>query len=275
MRNTKPTENIDSYMRAIEPVARIDRDEERRLARIIRSNADEGEKQMARDTLACANLRLVVKIAHDYKGRGVGFDDLVAEGNIGLMSAVDRFDPDNGAKFSCYAAWWIKQAMRQALLWQSRTVRIPGGSARKLAGVYKARTRFHLDHGRYPETAELAQLLDTDAGSLGKLIHSDVIMVSMEEPLQDTPNITVGATLSDELPAAKWEWGAAIDSALSALSSLERLVVDSVFGIDRKAVTLQELAPDVGLAVPELQGTLDGALHKMRAFIEPSTAYSG
>ena len=124
------TENITSYMRDIKQIPLINRDKEAELSAMIHSD-DDMQVLAARNELVCSNLRLVVKIAHDFKQYRLPFDDLVAEGNIGLIRAAEKFDPGKGAKFSCYAAWWIKQAMRKAIANQTRTIRVPGQCAQK------------------------------------------------------------------------------------------------------------------------------------------------
>ncbi len=124
---TGKTDTMKVYMQEIGQIPLVTREEEVDLAADIAKGS-----AAARHKLIQSNLRLVVKIAHDFKGLGLPLVDLISEGNIGLMKAVEKFDPSKGAKFSSYAAWWIKQSMRRALSNQSRTIRIPVQSAGKI-----------------------------------------------------------------------------------------------------------------------------------------------
>ncbi|MCM8525369.1 MAG: sigma-70 family RNA polymerase sigma factor [Lentisphaeraceae bacterium] len=125
---------IRNYMYNISDISLVSKEEEVELADQIKRGCEK-----AREKLIVSNLRLVVKIAHDFKGLGLPLSDLISEGNIGLMRAVEKFDPAKGAKFSSYAAWWIKQSMRRGLANQSRTIRIPVQSAGKINKIRNAR----------------------------------------------------------------------------------------------------------------------------------------
>lgn len=139
--------------------------------------AGDGE---ARTRLILANLRLVVKIARGFEGLGLPMEDLVSEGNIGLMRAADRFDPAKGAKFSVYASWWIKQAMRFALAERAATIRIPVGSARKIGGIRAARARLAERLGREPTVAETAA--ESGFGERTVASHVPPAVVSLHDP---------------------------------------------------------------------------------------------
>ena len=139
-----PTKNdtMKVYMQDIGQISLVTKEQEVELAAHIHGD-DEFAYDEARSTLIQANLRLVVKIAHDFKGLGLPLLDLISEGNIGLMRAVEKFDPAKGAKFSSYAAWWIKQSMRRALANQSRTIRIPVQSAGKINKIKSVRLKLN------------------------------------------------------------------------------------------------------------------------------------
>ena len=147
------------YMSEIGQISLVTKNEEADLAEAIH-NGDIAAHEEARATLIKANLRLVVKIAHDFKGLGLPLLDLISEGNIGLMRAVEKFDPAKGAKFSSYAAWWIKQSMRRALANQSRTIRIPVQSAGKINKIKTVRMKLTEMLGREPTDGEVAEHLD-------------------------------------------------------------------------------------------------------------------
>jgi RNA polymerase primary sigma factor len=146
------------YMKDIGRIGLISKEREVELAGEIHGE-DLEVSERARAELTQANLRLVVKIAHDFKGMGLSLQDLIAEGNIGLMKAVGKFDPNKGAKFSSYAAWWIKQSMRRALANQGRTIRIPVQSANKINKIRVMRIRLKEEFGREATDDEVAERL--------------------------------------------------------------------------------------------------------------------
>src|SRR5687768_14403504 len=133
------------YVREVGQTKLLTAKEERELARRIKNGDAEAREQMIK-----ANLRLVVKIARDYEGLGVPLLDLISEGNIGLMKGVERFDPDKGAKFSTYGAFWIKQAIRRALDNQAKTIRLPSHVVERLGILQRAATKLTEELGREP-----------------------------------------------------------------------------------------------------------------------------
>ncbi len=172
-------ETIKLYMQHIANYERVTPEEEVELAARIH----EGDEK-ARVKLVRSNLRLVVKIAHDFKGRGLPLLDLISEGNIGLMRAVDKFDPSKGAKLSSYAAWWIKQCMRRALANQSRTVRIPIQSATKISKIHNARIRLREKLNREPENSEIAEEINLTERTVSQLGRVSTTTFSLHDPIQ-------------------------------------------------------------------------------------------
>ena len=170
------------YMQDIGKISLVSKDEEIDLAAKIHGS-NEPDHDRARATLIKANLRLVVKIAHDFKGLGLPLLDLISEGNIGLMRAVEKFDPRKGAKFSSYAAWWIKQSMRRALANQSRTIRIPVQSAGKINKIKSMRLKLAEEYGREPTDAEIADRLDFSERTVAGLRLADLRTFSLHDPI--------------------------------------------------------------------------------------------
>ena len=144
-------ESMKGYMRDIKQIPLITVEEEVELAARIKKG-----DLIAKEKLIGANLRLVVKIAHDFKGMGFSLPDLVSEGNMGLIRATEKFDPAKGAKFSSYAAWWIKQAMRRAISEKSKTIRIPVASVSKMLKIRKMYDILEKEYQPEPTNAELA-----------------------------------------------------------------------------------------------------------------------
>jgi RNA polymerase primary sigma factor len=143
------------YLERIKSTALLTAEQEKQLARRIREHAD----PLAREQMIAANLRLVVRIAKEYANRGMTLPDLVAEGNLGLMRAVEEFDPDAGVRFSTYAAWWIKQAIKRAIINAAQPIRIPDYLAKLIAKWRRRAKRFEAEHGRTPSPEEMADLL--------------------------------------------------------------------------------------------------------------------
>src|SRR5579862_4333339 len=152
------------YLREIGQTPLITPKQEVELAKRIKKGDETAPEQMIK-----ANLRLVVKIAREYEDYGVPLLDLINEGNIGLMKAVERFDPTKGAKLSTYAAWWIKQAIRRALSNQSKTIRLPVHVGDKLLHIRRAAARLEDELGREPTNEELAEELDTTPARISAL----------------------------------------------------------------------------------------------------------
>ena len=168
------------YMQSIGQFPLVNQKEEAQLAKRIAK----GDKE-ARDILISSNLRLVVKIAHDFKGLGLPLLDLISEGNIGLMRAVEKFNPMKGAKFSSYAAWWIKQSMRRALANQARTIRIPVQSASKIGKIQNAKAKLIQTLGRDPTDKEIANEINLTERTVTGLRQGKASTISLFDPIQN------------------------------------------------------------------------------------------
>ncbi len=263
-------DGIDAYMANICKISRIDRAEEERLSRIMKDAAQPPEtRKAARDTLICANLRLVVKIAHDFRNCGLGLADLVAEGNQGLMIATDKFDPDNGAKFSVYAGWWIKQCIRRAIQWQARRVRIPSGTLQRYLNIRKAASRYLAEHGEAPDNETLATLTGYPLCTITALDKAITDTVSMDETLSEDSDTTFSAMLdtqeddSDRRAAVR----SLVHRSLACLTQLEQEIVSGLFGLSGPALDSVTLAKETGLSPADVEARLQGALSKLRTEI--------
>ena len=227
-------DSLKRYIQSISGYPRITIEDEVRLAEMIHSTDDE-LKAAAIETLINANLRLVVKIAHDFKGIGLPLPDLISEGNIGLMRSVEKFDPALGAKFSSYAAWWIKQSMHRALSNQTKLIRIPVQSGSKMRKIRKMREALKLDLGRDPEISEIAQALNYSERTVSTLCHAENSVFSLNDPIKSDENDTFEELIAD--PNAKSPETLAGDrdslmrvrEALKLLDSRERQVISLRF----------------------------------------------
>lgn len=262
------TENISAYAERTKLYPRITKEDEIQLATLMQTGTPE-ERAAARERLICANLRLVIKIAHDFKKFGLGFADLVSEGNVGLMTAADKFDPGKGAKFSCYAAWWIKQSMRKALVTQSRLVYIPGKSAQVAMNIAKARREYSLEHDEEPDKETLAELAGCKAATVDMLDHAVTEVVSMHELVQDSEDeATFEVVLADSDSGEHPEMLSRMHDALDGLSGLDRHIIDSVYGLSGHRSPVLLVAQEVGLSVDAVNNRIAALLLRLRNILE-------
>jgi len=258
------------YMQEISQFPLLTREEEIELAR----QAAEGRTE-ARNRLIRCNLRLVVKIAHDFKGLGLPLIDLISEGNVGLIRAAERFDPAKGAKFSSYAAWWIKQAMRRALANQSRTVRVPAQSSAKLNKIKQARVDLFRQLGRDPTDSEIARVLDLSERTVAGLRRYDVRSFSLQEPIQDGEDGELGDIIPDQATTTpdrilgQAETVQRMLVLLETLDEREREVLTMRFGLDgRPPRTLEEVSRKVGKTRERVRQIQNRALAKLKALLD-------
>src|ERR1035441_3304780 len=185
---------IKLYLREIGQVKLLTPQEEIQLAARIKK----GDKK-ARELMIKANLRLVVKIARDYDGIGLPLLDLISEGNIGLMKAVERFDPKKGGKLSTYAAWWIKQSIKRALANQSKTIRLPVHLVDKIARMRRVGMQLAEEFGREPTDEELAEELNMAPGKIAQLRTAAIRPASLDATVgQEEDGASLGDMIGDE-----------------------------------------------------------------------------
>lgn len=267
------TDNITAYMNQIEAIPRITVQRENELAALIHNGTPE-QKNAAREELICANLRLVVKIAHDFKRFGMSFSDIVAEGNCGLMQAADKFDPSKGAKFSCYAAWWIKQAIRKAIANTTRTVRIPGGAAQKVIKMDKCRTQFMAQYDREPTDEELAELMGCSVRAIEGLRIADICMYSMDDTLKDGSNTTFGDIIheeTDEDSVKKEEDAQAIDHVRQLLchfSDREQWIINHMYGLHGIVLDENIISQETGLPPTKLREKQLSVIQQLKRLVQ-------
>jgi RNA polymerase primary sigma factor len=225
-------------------------DEERELARLAA-----GGDARARQALIEANLRLVVAMARRYQGLGLPFPDLVQEGTVGLIQAVDRFDWRRGRRFSTYAAWWIRQAIRRALTNDSRTIRLPSRLVAKQLATRRAAATLEAGLGRAATIEEIALATGYDPDSVAGAEQAPLAAASLNDTVggddggaqlvELVPDATARDPLVETEDAAR---AAAVRDALKALRPREREIVQSHFGLDQEAQTLEQIARELHLA---------------------------
>ena len=255
------------YLREIGREKLLTPEEEIRLAGRIKR----GDKA-ARERMITANLRLVVKLATDYANLGLPLLDLVSEGNIGLMKAVERFDPQKGGKLSTYAAWWIKQSIKRALANQGRTIRVPVHQIEKIAKVRRLIERLTAELGREPTDEELADEVGLSGPQVSALKSSGIQPTSLDAPIgKDDGETLFGDMLSDEAAEDPLEYlegkdaRAMLGGVLKVLTARERDIIKLRYGLGGgRERTLEEIGTKLGITRERIRQIQMVALKKMR-----------
>jgi RNA polymerase primary sigma factor len=222
---------IKLYLREIGPTKLLTPKEEIALAKRIKKGDNKAREHMIK-----ANLRLVVKMARNYEDYGLPLLDLINEGNMGLMKAVERFNPKKGAKLSTYASWWIKQAIHRALANQSKTIRLPVHVVDKLFHIGRATMRLQEELGREPTDEEIGERLDMPGSRITRLKEVNVRPTSLDMPIAE--DSTFGDLIEDETAKPPWEQvknkeiAGMVHRLLNTLDPREKIIVEDRFGFD-------------------------------------------
>lgn len=272
--NYKSGEDSDSgikiYLREIGQIPLLTPDQEIELAAKIKK----GDKE-ARSLMIRSNLRLVVKIAHDYANLGLPLLDLISEGNIGLMKAVERFDPAKGGKLSTYAAWWIKQSIKRALANQSKTIRLPVHLVDKISKMRRVAMQMSEELGREPSDDELAEEVGLSAGKISQLKTVSIRPASLDAPISDDDTTEFGEIVGDMEALTPFErlqdknLKDEVGDLLSVLDEREKKIIFSRFGLDGgKAKTLEEVGKKFGVTRERIRQLQNIALMKLRRALQ-------
>jgi RNA polymerase primary sigma factor len=263
-------DSLRLYLRAIGRVELLSAAEEIELARRIERGDMEAKRQMVE-----ANLRLVVSIAKGYLGRGLGFLDLIQEGSLGLIRAVEKFDYRRGFKFSTYATWWIRQAVTRAIADKARTIRIPVHIVEKLNRVSQADRRLVQRLGREPEPAELAAELEIPLREVRDILRYGQAPVSLEKPVGDEDGSELGEFIADQDVEEPFESASGtlrregVWRALNALPERERQVLEMRYGLrGNEPATLEEVGRAFGVTRERVRQIETNTLRKLKALPE-------
>jgi RNA polymerase primary sigma factor len=266
MANEDSDPGIRIYLREIGKIRLLTQQEEIDLAARIKK----GDRE-ARALMIKANLRLVVKIAHDYKNLGLPVLDLVSEGNIGLMKAVERFDPAKGGKLSTYAAWWIKQSIKRALANQSKTIRLPVHLVDKISKMNRVSSQMSEELGREPTDDELAEEVGLSPRTVSQLKTVAIRPSSLNAPIGDDDSTEFGEMVGDEDARTPFEFledrnlRDELPDLLATLDDRERTIIFQRFGLDgAKPRTLEEVGKKLGVTRERIRQVQNIALVKLR-----------
>jgi len=262
--------SIRIYMQEIGTVALLTPAEEVKLAAKIRRGDEAARKQMIR-----ANLRLVVKIAQDYARYGLPLLDLISEGNIGLMKAVDRFDPRKGGKLSTYAAWWIKQAIKRALANQSKTIRLPAHLVDKIARMRKVERALMEKLGREPTEEEVGEEMNLPRATIAQWRAVVVRPTSLDAPLGDGDGASFGDIIGDDRARTPYDeindkqLQEEIEERLDQLDRREREILKYRYGLrGAEPETLEDVGARFNITRERVRQIQNGALVKLRRLLE-------
>ena len=241
-------DSINLYLKDISHIKIMSPEEEKEVA----TRAKNGDKR-ARDKLIAANTRFVVSVAKQYQGQGLDLEDLISEGNAGLVRAADKFDPDRGWKFISYAVWWIRQSIMQALSDKSRTIRLPLSQVALYNKIRKATSEFMSKNEREPSLTELEELTKIPEAKILTIINSSSKMVSVDSPLKDDEQGTfIDIIPNQNIPKA--DYGTTKESKekelqeiLKDLSPRSHDIIRMYFGFGCTALTLEQIADRFGV----------------------------
>ncbi|NNF02204.1 MAG: RNA polymerase sigma factor RpoD/SigA [Bacteroidia bacterium] len=274
MRQLKITHNItnrdsysiEKYLSDISKEQLINPEEEARLAKAIREGDSDALEKLVR-----ANLRFVVSVAKQYQNQGLSLNDLINEGNLGLIRAANKFDESKGFKFISYAVWWIRQAILQALVEQSKVVRIPLNKAGNYSKIQRALNDFELRFQREPSTEELAEILNLKQSEIVDFVRNNKKTVSTDDPIDADKEFTVLDTIKQDLnerpdnslleDSMKQE----LEEALSIFTEREIAILTAYFGLDGSTpMTLEDIGDNFDLTRERVRQIKAKCLKKLK-----------
>ena len=262
---------VRMYLKEIGKVPLLTADRERELAEIMTNSESEAEKVAAKNELVESNLRLVVSIAKRYVGKGMFFLDLIQEGNLGLMKAVDKFDYSKGYKFSTYATWWIRQAITRAIADQARTIRIPVHMVETIHKVSRYSRQMLQELGREATADEIGEKMGMSAEKVREIMKIAQDPVSLETPIGEEEDSHLGDFIPDEDTPAPSDAAATtilrevIERELNTLTPREAHVIKLRFGLyDGRTRTLEEVGKEFEITRERIRQIEAKALRKLR-----------
>ena len=257
--------SLDKYLQEIGREELVSPEEEVELAQRIRKG-----DQVALEKLTKANLRFVVSVAKQYQNQGLSLPDLINEGNLGLIKAAEKFDETRGFKFISYAVWWIRQSILQALAEQSRIVRLPLNQVGSLNKINKALSKFEQENERQPSSEELSEMIDVPKDKISDTLRVSGRHVSVDAPfVEGEDNSLLDVLPNDDSPSAdrgliNESLNTEIERALATLTTREREIIKSFFGIGCQEMTLEEIGNKFGLTRERVRQIKEKAIRRLR-----------
>lgn len=264
----RESESLEKYLQEIGKVDLVTAEEEVLLAQRIKQGDQE-----ALEKLVKANLRFVVSVAKQYQHNGLTLNDLINEGNVGLVKAAQKFDETKGFKFISYAVWWIRQSIMQALAEQSRLVRLPLNKVGSLSKINKAFSELEQQYEREPTAEELAECLELGVEEIKNTMSVSTRHVSVDAPIDDGENSSLLDVLenrevekTDEKLDYTFSLKVETERTLATLTERERDVIKLFFGIGVPyAMTLEDIGEEFGLTRERVRQIKDNAINKLRS----------
>ncbi len=257
---------LDQYLRDVSRHELITPDREKELGALAQKGDEEAIQELAR-----ANLRFVISVAKKYQNRGVSLTDLIQEGNVGLVTAARKFDPEQGVKFISYAVWWIRQAILASLANHGRAVRVPLNRASDLARIFREKERLKQEKGREPTTEELAEATDLTPELVESLQTLNAAEIRLDAPIGDSEDSQlVERFITEEAAEPELEVESrllteAITEALSTLEARDAKVLRLYFGLEgEREHTLEEIGNMLGVTRERIRQLRDRALRRLR-----------
>jgi len=262
---SKDTVSLDKYLHEIGRVDLLSATDEIELAKRIKKG-----DPIALETLVKANLRFVVSVSKQYQNKGVSLPDLINEGNLGLITAAEKFDETRGFKFISYAVWWIRQSILQALAEQSRIVRLPLNQVGSLNKINKAFSKFEQENERKPSPEELADALELPADKVADTLRVSGRHISVDAPfVEGEDNSLLDVLINNDSPNADRSLmmeslAKEIERALATLTERESDIIRMFFGIGCQEMTLEEIGERFGLTRERVRQIKEKAIRRLR-----------
>ena len=260
------TDPVRQYLKTIGQVRLLTMEEEQKIAKRISEGDPEAKKELIE-----ANLRLVVSIAKKYVGRGLPLLDLIQEGNIGLMKAVDKFEYEKGFKFSTYATWWIRQAITRAIADQAKTIRVPVHMVETINKTLRTSRMLLQELGREPTNEEIAKKMNMPVAKIDEILKTSRDPVSLDTPIGEEEDSQLGDFIEDESLLSPVDSASfsmlkeELEEAMASLTERERNVIKLRFGLDDgKTRTLEEVGKEFNVTRERIRQIEAKALRKLR-----------